>query len=159
MIKKCSSRAGISAFSWHPGCCRCELFLFVASYEICTTFLKDRVAVECARVRSSSDREHDRVAVELIWTTDWIGIALIGKRSGMGRIEVELIGYWSVFFFFYPDQTRSLHDRFPVISTATQPKPDHFPMASRVLRFLISTRIFWTCPKFLGRKPERCRAS
>ena len=96
--------------------------------------------------------------------------ALIGKWSGIGRTEVELIGYWSV-FFFYPDQTRSatwsFHDQldlyststwsFPDGSTSTQPIPDHFPMASWAIGFSISTRI-WTCPKTSGRKPERCRA-
>ena len=73
MIKKCSSRAGCSAFSRHPRCCRCDLFVFVAAYERSQDLhdlFEDRVAVECARVRSSSDRELDRVAVELIWTTD-----------------------------------------------------------------------------------------
>ena len=33
MIKTCSSRAGFSAFSRHPRCCRCDLFVFVAAYE------------------------------------------------------------------------------------------------------------------------------
>ena len=33
MIKKCSSKAGFSAFSRHPRCCRCDLFVFAAAYE------------------------------------------------------------------------------------------------------------------------------
>ena len=70
MIKKCSSRAGFSAFSRHPRCCRCDLFVFVAAYERLPDLhdlLKDRVAVE---LRSGTRSSSDRVAVELIWTTD-----------------------------------------------------------------------------------------
>ena len=79
---------------------------------------------------------------------------------GIGRIEVELIGYWSV-KLFYPDQTRSLHGRektfpnlFDLYSTITRSLPDGF--LSGWLLDLYSN--FWTCPKLSGRKPERCRA-
>ena len=77
---------------------------------------------------------------------------------GIGRIEVELIGYWSV-IFFYTDQTISLHDRkkmfsdqLDLYSTNTRSLPDGF--LSAWLLDLYSN--FWTCPKFSGRKPERC---
>ena len=33
------------------------------------------------------------VAVEIIWVAGGIGIALIVKQSGIGCVEVELIGY------------------------------------------------------------------
>ena len=67
MIKKCSSRFGFSAFSRHPGCCRCDLFVLVATYERLPD-LHDLFEGSCrcrvrARVRSSSDRELDRVAI------------------------------------------------------------------------------------------------
>ena len=68
---------------------------------------------------------------------DRVNREAIGYGLNRGRVDRVLIGN-----FFYPDQTRSLHDRFPINSTATQPIPDHFPMASRALGFSISTRIF-----------------
>ena len=76
---------------------------------------------------------------------------------GIGQIEVELIGYWSVNFFIPTklDLYRIVKKRFPINLTSSQPIPDHFLMASQALGFSIFTRIFWTCPKFSGRKPER----
>ena len=103
--------------------------------QICTTFLKDRVAVECARVRSSSDRELDRVAIELIWTTYWIGIALIGKRSGLGQIEVELIGCWSVILFI-PTKL----DLYTIFSRSSRPLLNQYPIISQWLFERLASR-------------------
>ena len=69
---------------------------------------------------------------------------------GIGQIEVKLIRYWSL-KFFYPNQTRSLHDRketFPDqldhYSTNTQSLPDGFSSTWHNLysNFLDMSKIF-----------------
>ena len=71
----------------------------------------------------------------LIWKTDWIGIALIGKRSGMGQIEVELIGYWSVFFFI-PTKL----DLYTIVFRSTRSLLNHYPIISRWLLQRLASR-------------------
>ena len=142
IIKKCSSRAGFSAFSRYPWCCRCDLFVFVAAYERLPD-LHDLFEGSCrGRVRSCKFEKRsgtwsssDRVADELIWTTDWIGIAMIGKRSGMGRIEVELIGYWSAFFFI-PTKL----DLYTIVFRSTRPLFNQYPIISRWLLERLASR-------------------
>ena len=66
---------------------------------------------------------------------------------GIGRLDRVLIG---IFFFFYPDQTRSLHDQLDLYSTNTRWLLERLASSS-LLEFV---DMF----KFSGRKPKRCRA-
>ena len=62
---------------------------------------------------------------------------VMGYWSNRGRLDLVLIGN-----FFIPtklDLYTIVKKRFPINSTSNQPISNHFPMASRVLGFSIST--------------------
>ena len=66
-------------------------------------------------------------------------------------VLVELIGYRSTKQNFYPDHSRSLHYHFPINSISTTPIANHFPnfpIASRVLAYLIATRLILTVKNY-----------
>ena len=86
----------------------------------------------------------------------------MGYWSNRGPLDRVLIGK-----LFYSDLTRSLNqtkldlDRkrtFPNQLDLYLTNIRSLPDASRALGFSISTRMFWTCPTFSGRKPDRCRS-
>jgi len=58
----------------------------------------------------------NNILVKKLFGNDLVGrfsyISL--TRSGIRRVEVELIGY------FYPDHTRFVHDHLPIKSTSTR---------------------------------------
>lgn len=104
----------------------------------------------CRGVWSISKRERiecGRVVVELIWTTGLTGITLIGKRSGISRVEVEVVEFWKII------QTKL--DLYTIVSRSTWLLLVQYLIASRALGFSILTRFFvLTCQTFSGRKSE-----
>ena len=83
-------------------------------------------------------------------------------RSYEDRLDLDLgssrnrVDRVSKYFgkYFNPDLGRSLHDRYSTDSTPSRLILDSFSIASRVVCYTISTRIFLTCQKLSGRKLE-----
>ena len=107
--------------------------MFVAAYERLPDLYDLFEGLGCGRVAIGNSIEKrsgsGRVDLDNRLNRDHLDREAIGYGSNRGRVGRVLIGN----FFFYPDQTRSLHDRFSINSIATQAIPDHFPMASRAL--------------------------
>ena len=119
--------------------------------QICTTFLKDCVAVEYGSgILSGSGR----VDLDNTLNRDRVDREAIGYGSNRGRVDRVLIG-----IFFLSHQTRSLHDRF----RSTRPLLNQHPIIYLWLLERLASRslleFVLTSPKFSGRKPERCQAS
>lgn len=84
---------------------------------------------------------------ELDPTSNWV--SLYSSRS---LVEVEMIVYWfvKINYIFHPNQTKALHDHFPINSTSSRPIPDHFPISSWPLGLSVLARIFLMFQIFLG---------
>ena len=77
----------------------------------------------------------------------------IGYGSGSDRVRSyeDRLDFGK---YFNPDLGKSLHDRYSADPTPSRLFLDSLSIASRVVCYTISTRIFLTCQKLSGRKLE-----
>ena len=130
MSKQCSSRAGFSAFSRHPRCCRCDLFVFVAAYERLPD-LHDLFERLCRGRVAIGNSGSGRVDLDNRLNRDRVDREAIGYGSNRGRVDRVLIVFF-FFFFFYPtklDLYTIVFDQLDRYSTNTRSFSDGFSSA------------------------------